>query len=103
MKKIVFGALVAYFGLIGIIISASINVEKKDVFITYHLKQAAFITSIILCLNFMNLQHDNTTFRLLIWALSLSLKSIGIYFVIQNKMTPIPFIGNVAQKIFKIL
>ena len=103
MKKIIFGALIAYFGVIGVIIAAAINSEKKDAFISFHLRQAAFITSIILCLNFMNLQHDNTTFRLLIWALSLSLKSIGIYFVIQNKMTPIPFIGNVAQKIFKSL
>ncbi|WMW78479.1 hypothetical protein RF683_03250 [Flavobacterium sp. 20NA77.7] len=103
MKKIVFGALVAYFGIIGVIIAAAINSEKKDSFISFHLRQAVFITSIILCLNFMNLQHDNTTFRIITWTLSLSLKCIGIYSVTQYKMISIPVIGNLAQKIFKSL
>ena len=103
MQKLVWGALVAYLGIIGVIIAAAINSEKKDSFISFHLRQAAFITSIILCLNFMNLQPDNSTFRLIIWTLSLSFKSVGIYFVVQNKTTPVPFIGNLAQKLFKSL
>ena len=51
----------------------------------------------------MNLQHDNTTFRIIIWTLSLSLKCIGLYSVTQCKMISIPVIGNLAQKIFKSL
>lgn len=103
MKKINFGALIAYFGIIGVIIAAAINSEKKDTYISFHLRQAAFITSLILCLNFMNLQHDNATFRIIIWTVSLSLKCIGIYSVTQYKMISIPVIGNLAQKIFKSL
>ena len=37
MKKIIFGALIACFGVIGVIIAAAINSEKKDAFISFHL------------------------------------------------------------------
>ena len=43
MKKINFGALIAYFGIIGVIIAAAINSEKKDTYISFHLRQAAFL------------------------------------------------------------
>lgn len=103
MNKIKFGAIISYFGIIGIIFSKAINSEEKSEFIDFHFRQAFLISVIILCLNFMNLHLDNSVFRTIIWTISIVLKGIGIFYAYNNQQKNIPIIGEYAQKWFKNL
>lgn len=103
MDKIKFAAIISYFGVIGIIISKAINSEEKNEFINFHFKQALLITIIILCLNFMNLNLDNSIFRTIIWCIAIPLKITGIFYANNNEQKNIPILGEYAQKWFKNL
>ena len=103
MNKIKFGAIISYFGIIGIIFSKAINSEEKNEFIEFHFRQALLISIIVLCLNFINLHLDNSIFRTIIWCISIPLKCIGIFYAYNNEQKNIPIIGEYAQKWFKNL
>lgn len=103
MNKIKFGAIISYFGVIGIIFSKAINSEEQNEFINFHFRQALLITIIILCLNFFNYGLDNGFFRTIIWSISIALKCIGIFYAYNNQQKTIPVIGEYAQKWFKNL
>ena len=103
MNKIKFGAIVSYFGVIGIIFSKAINSEEQNEFINFHFRQALSITLIILGLNFFHYGLDNGIFRTIIWSISIFLKCIGIFYAYNNQQKNIPLIGEYAQKWFKKL
>ena len=103
MNKIKFGAIISYFGIIGIIFSKAINSEEQNDFINFHFRQALLITIIILCLNFFNYGLENANFRTIIWTISIFLKSIGIFYAYNNQQKNILVLGEYAQKWFKNL
>ena len=103
MTKIKFGAMISYFGIVGIIFSKAINSEEKSEFIDFHFRQAFLLSIIILCLNFFNYSLDNSIFRTIIWSISIVFKCIGIYYAYNNEQKNIPIIGEYAQKWFKNL
>jgi uncharacterized membrane protein len=103
MKNYKLHAAISYFFIFGIIVSIALNSEKRNAFVALHIKQAIIVSAFILCINFMNLQLQSNDVLIISWGFSILLKTIGIYFALNNQEKHIPIITKYANKWFKDL
>lgn len=93
-------AIVSYFTFVGLIIAIIMNLEKKNPFTTYHVRQ---MLGLIIMLIFSNLveKYVNSWLGTAFWGITFISWIYGLYCAIRGKDEPIPVIGLIFQDWFK--
>ncbi|WP_406684118.1 hypothetical protein N1F78_15720 [Seonamhaeicola sp. MEBiC1930] len=91
--------IVAYLTFIGLIISIIMNIEKKNPYISFHIRQ---MLGLILFLLFSNLteKYVNSWLGSSLWLVTFVLWVLGIISAFRQDAKPIPFVGDLFQKWF---
>ncbi len=93
-------AALSYFTFIGLIIAYFMNNESKNPFAAFHIRQSLGLILgyflIMLPLGFFDSWMISGPFILAFFALWL----FGLISAFQGKMTPVPLIGTLIQKVF---
>lgn len=95
-------AIVSYFTFVGLIIAIVMNLEKKNPFTNFHIRQ---MLGLVILLIFSNLveKYVNSWLGTGFWLITFACWIVGLYTAVKGKQEPIPFIGNVFQDWFKNL
>ena len=95
-------ALVAYITFIGMFIAYTINRDKKDAFVTAHVKNMCGLVFGLLIANTTQ-AYINTVLGDVIWWVAFCLWIYSILTVLNNKMPNIPFLSEKFQQWFTFL
>ena len=94
-------AIISYITIIGLIIAFIMNQNKKNLFASFHIRQATGIAilGIIISMlsNYLNLGNIGTLLGIAVLALSI----IGIIGAVQGEEKKIPLLGDQFQDWFK--
>ncbi len=96
-------AILAYISFIGLILAYILNMDEKDKFVSFHIKNMfGLILISLIPLSFVDNEYlffmgkIVFTFLVILW-------SYCLLMAILNKKTGVPFLGNYFQKWFKFL
>ncbi len=96
-------AIACYFTFIGWIIAFFINLDEKNKFANFHLRQSLGIQTLFYAtgalLGLTTSQYAGYGFLLCF----LILWGFAVGTAVQNQMKPVPLVGNLFQKIFKFI
>ena len=95
-------ALVAYITFIGMFIAYTINRDKKDAFVTAHVKNMCGLVFGLLIANTTQ-AYINPVLGDVIWWVAFCLWIYSILTVLNNKMPNIPFLSEKFQQWFTFL
>jgi uncharacterized membrane protein len=95
-------AIVSYFTFVGLIIAIIMNLEKKNPFTFFHIRQ---MLGLILMLLFSNLveKYVNSWLGTGFWIVTFVCWIYALYTAISSKYDPIPVLGDKFQEWFKNL
>lgn len=96
-------AIVSYFTIIGSIIAIFMNSEKRYEFARFHIRQSFGIHFIFIVLSPLATGFNNWTISFALYIFYAVLWIYGFINAVSNKTQPIPILGNLFQKIFKVL
>ena len=95
-------AIVAYITFIGMFIAYSINRDKKQAFVTAHIKNMCGLVFGLLIAQTTQ-EYINSQLGDLLWWVMFSLWVYSIIAVLQNKLPNIPYISEKFQQWFTFL
>lgn len=95
-------AIVAYITFIGMFIAYSINRDKKQAFVTAHIKNMCGLVFGLLIAQTTQ-EYINSQLGDLLWWVVFSLWVYSIIAVLQNKLPNIPYISEKFQQWFTFL
>lgn len=95
-------AVVSYITFIGLIIAYVLNRDKKDPFVTWHIKNM-FGLVLLLFISMVTQDHVNPTLGFIIYIIASVSWLISIIMAILNKQKAVPFLSDQAQKWFQFL
>lgn len=95
-------AIVSYFTFVGLIIAIIMNLEKRNTFTWFHVRQ---MLGLIIMLIFSNLveKYVNSWMGTAFWAFTFFSWLYGLYWALKGKAEPVPVIGKIFQDWFKNL
>lgn len=96
-------AIVAYFTIIGSVIAIFMNMDKRHEFARFHIRQAFGIHFIFIAFAPLVSGFDNIMITYALWIFYFVLWIYGFTNAISGKTIPIPLLGQLFQKIFKVL
>lgn len=93
-------AIVSYFTFIGLIIAIIMNLEKRNPFTSFHIRQ---MLGLIMMLIFSNLveEYINSLLGTAFWIITFVSWLFGLYHAVKEQYKPIPVIGEKFQEWFK--
>lgn len=94
-------AILAYLTFVGLIIAYILNMDEKDRFVSYHIKNMFGLLLIsIIPISFVN---DENLFIIgkIVFTILIILWSYSLMMAILNKQKGIPFLSDLFQKWFK--
>lgn len=93
-------AIVAYFTFVGLVISIIMNIEKKNPYVSFHIRQ---MLGLIIILIFSNVteKYVNSWLGTGLWIITFALWVIGLIGAIKEEAKPIPLLGELFQKWFE--
>lgn len=93
-------AIVSYLTFIGLIIAIILNLEKRNQFIWFHVRQ---MLGLIIMLIFSNLveKYVNSWLGTAFWLVTFMSWLFGFYWVLKGKAEPVPILGMKFQDWFK--
>ncbi len=93
-------AIVSYFTFIGLIIAIIMNLEKRNPFTSFHIRQ---MLGLIMMLLFSNLveQYINSFLGTAFWIVTFVCWLFGLYHAIKEQYQPLPVIGEKFQEWFR--
>lgn len=94
-------ALVAYLTLFGTLIAFFMNQDKKNVFTSFHIRQALGLGLMYIIIGFVVSSFDSFMVSMSFWIFFSVLYIYGIFSAITGKMNKIPLLGETFQNIFK--
>jgi uncharacterized membrane protein len=94
-------AIVAYITLIGTIIAMFMNMEKKNTFASFHVRQALGLNIIFYGLAYIIGNIDSWIASAAFYVFFIVLWIYGFSGAIQKNKTEIPFVGKYFQNWFK--
>ncbi|MEM1336535.1 MAG: hypothetical protein AAF717_18580 [Bacteroidota bacterium] len=96
-------AIVAYFTIVGSLIAITMNLEPKNTYARFHIRQAfgihLFFHALAIVLTFLQIGIAS----LLLYLIYLLLWGYGCLAAINGKKTPVPLLGNYFQKWFTFI
>lgn len=92
-------AIISYFTFVGLIISIIMNLEKKNPFVYFHIRQ---MLGLIIILIFSNVteKYVNSLLGTVLWVVTFVLWILGLISAIRGEDKPIPIVGELFQKWF---
>ncbi len=96
-------SIIAYIGIIGVLIAMSINGDEKNKFVSFHVRQGLGLS--LLCL-IISLSLKDIGIPYFFWfylIFMVSVKVFGIRAALNMKETLFPVIGSIFQKWFRFL
>ena len=93
-------AIVSYFTFVGLIIAIIMNLEKRNSFTSFHIRQ---MLGLIMMLIFSNLveEYINSLLGTAFWIITFVSWLFGLYHAIKEDYKPIPVLGDKFQEWFK--
>lgn len=93
-------AIISYLTFIGLIIAVIINLEKRNPFAMFHIRQ---MCGLLLLLVFSNLveKHVSSLLGTIFWAITFSGWVIALVTAIRGEDKPLPVFGEKFQTWFK--
>lgn len=93
-------AILCYITFIGLIIAIIMNLEKRNPFVLFHIRQ---MIGLMIMLIFSNLveQYVNSLLGTAFWIITFACWVYAIYFAIKEESKPIPVFGEKFQEWFK--
>lgn len=95
-------AIISYFTFIGLIIAIIINIEKRNPFTSFHIRQMLGLILMLLVSNIFE-AYINSIIGTALWFITFGCWVYGLISAIQGQAKPIPFFGNKFQDWFKNL
>ncbi len=96
-------AIVAFFTIFGTIIAIFMNMEPKNEFARYHIRQALGIHLFFLLFAPVVSYTNNLIAFIALYVVYIILWIYAFLGLLQNKYRPIPYIGDHFQKWFKFI
>ena len=96
-------AIVAYFTIIGSIIAIFMNMDKRYEFARFHIRQAFGIHFIFIAFAPLATGFNNWMISFSLYIFYAVLWIFGLINAISAKTEPVPILGKLFQKIFKVL
>ena len=91
--------IVTYLTFIGLIIAIIMNLEKKNPYVSFHVRQ---MLGLIVCLLFSNLteKYVNSWLGTGLWLITFIFWIIAFVGAVKNEAKPLPVLGDLFQKWF---
>jgi len=96
-------AIVAYFTIIGSVIAIFMNMDKRYEFARFHIRQAFGIHFVFIAFAPLATGFDNWMISFSLYLFYAVLWIFGLINAISGNAQPVPILGNLFQKIFKVL
>lgn len=95
-------AIVSYFTFIGLIVAMAMNIEKKNPFTAFHVRQ---MLGLVIMLIFSNVteKYVNSWLGTFLWALTFGCWLYGLFGAATGKSNSTPVLGEKFQDWFKNL
>ena len=94
-------ALVAYLTLIGTLVAFFLNQEKRNDFVTFHVRQALGLGLLYIAIGYIVSSLDSLMVSMSFWIFFSVLFLYGIFGAITGKANKIPLLGDLFQNLFK--
>lgn len=99
-----FKAILAYLSFIGLIIAYILNIDEKDKFVTYHIKNMfGLVIILFITTTFFNGNEFLQFIRQIAWITSFFIWAYSLVMAITGKQKGIPILTDLFQKWFKFL
>ncbi|MDH7912598.1 hypothetical protein [Winogradskyella sp. SYSU M77433] len=93
--------IIAYLTLIGVLIAFFTNQDKRNTFISFHIRQGLGLWLLFMCMGYIVGYFNNWNITLSWWIFFSVLLVYGIAGAVSGKMNKIPILGNLFQNVFK--
>jgi uncharacterized membrane protein len=93
-------AIVAYFTFVGLIIAIIMNLEKKNPFTYFHIRQMLGLVIMLIASNIME-KYVNSWLGTICWVITFVSWLFGLFYAIKSEARPIPVIGEKFQEWFQ--
>ncbi|OMP30637.1 DUF4870 domain-containing protein [Mangrovimonas sp. DI 80] len=93
-------AIVSYMTFVGLIIAIIMNLEKKNPFTSFHIRQMLGLILMLLVSN-VSEQYINSWLGTVLWTITFVSWLFGLYNAIQGSDKPIPVVGEYFQEWFR--
>lgn len=93
-------AIISYLTFIGLILAIILNLEKRNQFTLFHIRQ---MFGLMVMLIFSNLveQYVNSLLGTAFWIITFACWIYAVYYAIKEEYKPIPVFGEKFQEWFK--
>lgn len=96
-------AFIAYLTLFGTLISFFMNRDQRNEYVNFHVRQALGLGLLYLVIGYIVGGFDSINLSISFWVFFLVLYLYGIYTALTGKLTPLPLLGPLFQRLFKTL
>ena len=93
-------AIVSYFTFIGLFIAIAMNIEKRNPFTAFHIRQMIGLILMLIVSN-VSEKYINTWFGSILWLFTFLSWLYGLFWALKGVDEPIPFFGKLFQQWFK--
>ena len=93
-------AIVSYFTFVGLIIAIIMNLDKKNPFTSFHIRQMLGLV-IMLWVSNITEAYINSWLGTVCWAITFVCWLFGLYHAIKSEAKPIPVLGEKFQEWFQ--
>ncbi|WP_338733766.1 DUF4870 domain-containing protein [Mangrovimonas cancribranchiae] len=93
-------AIVSYFTFVGLIVAFVMNMEKKNPFTSYHMRQMLGLIIMLICSNVIE-KYVNSWLGTACWTITFVCWLFGIYHAFKGETKPIPVLGEMFQDWFR--
>ena len=94
-------AITSYILIVGVLIAMSMNVENKNPFASFHIRQALGLSITFVSLGLIVNNFDSLMISAAMWLFVSVLWAYGIFSAIKGETKPLPLVGGFFQKAFK--
>jgi len=93
-------AAVSYFTFVGVLIAIIMNLEKKNSFISFHIRQMMGLIMMLIISNVTE-AYINSWLGSGLWLITFASWFFGLYYAIKGEYKEIPYLGNKFQEWFR--
>ena len=93
-------AIISYLTFIGLIIAIIMNLEKRNPFTSFHIRQMLGLVIMVVVANMIE-KYINSWLGTLCWFVAAAGWLYAFFHVIKGEMKPIPYIGEQFQEWFR--
>lgn len=96
-------AITSYILIVGVFIAMSMNSENKNLFASFHIRQALGISLTFISLGLIISNFNSLYISVPMWISVSVLWTYGIFSAISGSVKPIPILGKFYQNWFKTI